>query len=129
VARSVPGVPIDAAELVEEALRISDGSRAELGRRLGITSYAEDKIGRWLRAESKPRYEDTIALLEIAGWLSRDGVRRKTQQAPRDPLAKLEATVDQMADRTAAALDSLQAEVKELSARIPPAAGRRRKAQ
>lgn len=83
-------MPLESAKLVEEALRICDGSRSELSRRLGTTGYGEDKIGRWLRSEGGgPRYEDTIKLLEIVGWINTDADRQSAEKAPHDPLADI----------------------------------------
>lgn len=123
---------LEAAELVRAAMKaagIPEDKPTELARRIGLSAYDSPKrVKRWLDGENAPRYNETIALLELAGWLNMSGGRRKAQAAPDDPLAALEATVELMADRTGAALEKLQADVTELSARIPPAASRRRKA-
>lgn len=121
---------IDASDLVRAAMKaagIPEDRPTELARRLGLSAYESPKrVKRWLDGENAPRYDETIALLELAGWINTAGGRRKAQAPPADPLAALEATVDEMAERTAAALGKLQEDVTELSARIPPAAGRRR---
>ena len=43
----------------------------QLAKALGLTGYDSPKrVERWLRGENRPRYDETIALLELAGWLN-----------------------------------------------------------
>lgn len=84
IRRSVRRVPVDAVVLVNEALKRVSGSRSELARRLGLHSYGEDRLGRWLRGEAKPRYDETIALLELVGWLNRARAAKAEALAAQD---------------------------------------------
>lgn len=115
------------AAMLALGVTTDDALRDELRRRYGL-SPSQGTVNRWRNGGREPSYENTIALLDAAGWLNTSGVRRKAQPDPGDPLVVLEAKVDVMAHATADSLERLEAGMKELSARIQPADGRRRKA-
>lgn len=107
--------------------------------RLGVSSAAaladamrwprgkERTVARWLAGESNPSYENVMEMVQRAGLLSSDAGVPSDSRVPGDPLEALSASVDQMADRMAAVLDRLDADMKELASRIPPAGARRRR--
>lgn len=87
-----------------KAAGIPEDKPTELARRLGLSSYESPKrVKRWLDGENAPRYDETIALLELAGWLNTAGGRRRVSAAPADPLEALAKGV--------AALEKAQAEI------------------
>lgn len=70
--RTVLFVEIPAAQLVRAAMDAARVTTArQLAKVLALEGYDSPKrIERWIRGENKPRYDETIALLELAGWLN-----------------------------------------------------------
>jgi hypothetical protein len=119
---------VTGAEFVRLVMRRLDcSSPADLAEAMKWKRGTERTVAKWLAGETRPSFNYVMQMVESAELVSTDEAGPKPVPAPRDPLAKLEATVDQMAGHTAEALQELQREVKELSTRIPPAVGRHRR--
>ena len=109
------------AEFVRQVMdRVGAASPSELAETMQWRRGTERTVSKWLTGETRPSFGYVMEMVERAGLFSIDGVVPQDGAALRDPLRSLEAKVDRMARRTGDALGSLEATVKELSARIPP---------
>lgn len=63
------------ADLIERALAAVDGDQFELARQLGFENVntAASSVSRWRTGRTKPSYDHTMRLLEIAGILCANG--------------------------------------------------------
>jgi hypothetical protein len=112
-------VEISADELTRAAMDAAGVTTArQLAKVLRLEGYDSPKrIERWLRGENKPRYDETIALLDLAGWLKTDGA--KARRPAGVSAADLAPALEQIAD----GLEKLDALV---SARSQPKPASRR---
>lgn len=85
----------------------------------------ETRISNWSNNKAGPRWEMTIELLQIAGWLSTNGDAHVHAAQPRDPLATLAATVVEIAETQKQILERLPAPALA-PASTPRAAPKRR---
>lgn len=108
---------MEASELVRAAMAaagIPEDRPTELARRLGLGAYDSPKrVKRWLDGVNAPRFDETIRLLELAGWLNMSGGRPTVRAAPGDPLAELAENDAALLENQHEAMRTLK-EIREL---------------
>ena len=86
-------------ELLQLAIEACDGEEMDLARQLGLTmTTATTQFGRWRRGETKPGYDTTMRLLELAGLLRRPEDLKKNREVL-DEVKELRAELERVARR------------------------------
>jgi hypothetical protein len=97
-ARLSPVTLVQAAKIA-----IADDRDAELARRLA--DYGLDPINtarsimRWKNGETQPEYAATLALLDLAGWLDEDAIRRTRGRAEAEAATRTADRARRLAER------------------------------
>lgn len=85
-------VQIRADELVRAAMTESGATGpTALARELALDMNGQEKVSRWLKGKNAPRFEETIALLELAGWLDLAAISAHREEAPTSAEAAVRA--------------------------------------
>lgn len=111
-------MPLEAPELVRAAMdAVEETTHAGLARRLPFDKpgYGPQRVARWLRGDARPNYEQTIALLDLAGWLNVTGAATTDRRTGDVASAAILPALRQIGD----GLETLEALVSGQSQQAP----------